>query len=189
MAAKKKKKAARKKSSSRKASTSKPRKKANSSSQEVERLESLLKLMQQHDLVQLEIGPDGHSLKLSKQGAVAPAALAMPAAPAMAAAPAPAAPAADGGAPADAGGEAADPNVEPFLSPMVGTFYRAASPEAAPYVSAGDEIQPGARLCIIEAMKVFNEIKAETSGKVVEILVENGEAVEYGQPLLMIRKS
>ena len=84
--------------------------------------------------------------------------------------------------------EVADPDLTPFPSPMVGTFYRAPSPEADMYVKEGDSVGPDSTLCIIEAMKVFNEIKAESSGRVTEILVDNGEAVEYGQPLFMIRK-
>ncbi len=82
-----------------------------------------------------------------------------------------------------------DPNLEPFLSPMVGTFYRASSPEQAAFVKEGDRVNPETVLCLIEAMKVFNEIKCEMSGEVVEILVENGEAIEYGQPLFQIRKA
>ena len=71
-------------------------------------------------------------------------------------------------------------------SPMVGTFYQASSPEAEPFISPGDTITQDSVLCIIEAMKVMNEIKAEISGKIVELLVENGEAVEYGQPLYKV---
>jgi acetyl-CoA carboxylase biotin carboxyl carrier protein len=69
---------------------------------------------------------------------------------------------------------------------MVGTFYRAASPDSDPFVSVGSEVGPETVLCIIEAMKVMNEIKAETSGRIVEILVENGEPVEFGQPLFLL---
>lgn len=77
---------------------------------------------------------------------------------------------------------------EVFPSPMVGTFYRAASPEAEPFVGSGDSFGPETTLCIIEAMKVMNEIKAETSGQIIDILVQNGEPVEFGQPLFRIRK-
>ncbi|MBM4014796.1 MAG: acetyl-CoA carboxylase biotin carboxyl carrier protein, partial [Planctomycetes bacterium] len=76
-----------------------------------------------------------------------------------------------------------------FLSPMVGTLYRAPSPEAKPFVMEGDTVKADSVLCIIEAMKVLNEIKAEKAGKIVQILVENGEAVEYGQPLFLIQPS
>jgi acetyl-CoA carboxylase biotin carboxyl carrier protein len=84
---------------------------------------------------------------------------------------------------------AKDANIHEFKSPMVGTFYRAPSPESPPYVTEGDRVSKEAVLCIIEAMKVMNEIKAEISGEIVEILVENGEAVEFGQPLFLIRTS
>jgi acetyl-CoA carboxylase biotin carboxyl carrier protein len=71
---------------------------------------------------------------------------------------------------------------------MVGTFYKAPSPEAEPYVNIGSEIKQGMVLCIIEAMKLMNEIESEISGKIVKILVENGQAVEYDQPLFLVEK-
>jgi acetyl-CoA carboxylase biotin carboxyl carrier protein len=71
-------------------------------------------------------------------------------------------------------------------SPMVGTFYRSPSPGAAPFVEVGQAVKPGDTLCIIEAMKLLNEIEAEVAGEVKEVLVENGQAVEYGQPLFVI---
>ena len=74
-------------------------------------------------------------------------------------------------------------------SPMVGTFYRAAAPDASPYVKEGDEVQPGRVLCIIEAMKLMNEIEAEISGTIIKILAENGKPVEYNQPLFLVKKS
>jgi acetyl-CoA carboxylase biotin carboxyl carrier protein len=76
-----------------------------------------------------------------------------------------------------------------FNSPMVGTFYRAVSPDADALVNPGDRVEAETVLCLIEAMKVFNEIKAEMTGTVVEVLAENGEAVEYNQPLFLIRPS
>lgn len=86
-------------------------------------------------------------------------------------------------------GELAKPAQQgtPFQSPMVGTFYRANGPDAEPFVSVGSRVGPDTTLCIVEAMKVMNEIKAETSGEVVAILVENGEPVEFGQPLFLIK--
>ena len=74
-----------------------------------------------------------------------------------------------------------------FNSPMVGTFYRAASPEGEPLVAVGDRVAPDTVICLIEAMKVFNEIKAEMTGTIIEILAENQEAVEYNQPLYLIK--
>jgi acetyl-CoA carboxylase biotin carboxyl carrier protein len=74
-----------------------------------------------------------------------------------------------------------------FKSPMLGTFYRAASPEAEPFVKPGDRTSAETTLCIIEAMKVMNEIKAEREFEIVEVLVKNGDPVEFGQPLFVIR--
>jgi acetyl-CoA carboxylase biotin carboxyl carrier protein len=147
---------------------------------EVRRLERLLSLMKEHGRAALELGDDGRSVRLSKTGS---ATYAMP----MAAAPA-GAPVAAAGSVAPAAPKADKSAGEPFLSPMVGTFYRASSPEAKAFVMEGDTIAADATLCIIEAMKVMNEIKAEKPGKIVQILVENGEAVEYGQPLFLIKR-
>lgn len=77
-------------------------------------------------------------------------------------------------------------NVIEITSPMVGTFYRAPSPTSAPFVTEGTSIKVGQALCIIEAMKLMNEIESEHTGKLLEILVENGQAVEYGQPLFLV---
>ena len=76
-----------------------------------------------------------------------------------------------------------------ICSPMVGTFYRAPAPDADPYVNVGDNIQPGKILCIVEAMKLMKEIEAELSGKIVKILVENAQPIEYNQPLFLVEKS
>jgi acetyl-CoA carboxylase biotin carboxyl carrier protein len=92
--------------------------------------------------------------------------------------------------PADRGASAKDPELAPnqvmVRSPMVGTFYRAASPEAPPIVEEGSPVRKGQALCIIEAMKMMNEVEAEASGVVVKILCENAQPVEYGQPLMII---
>jgi len=103
--------------------------------------------------------------------------------------PTPAAPAA---APPAAPQAGAEPEAEPeelprITSPMVGTFYAASSPEAAPFVQVGDHVDEDTVVCVIEAMKVFNEIRAETSGTIETVLVENAEAVEFGQPLFVVR--
>jgi acetyl-CoA carboxylase biotin carboxyl carrier protein len=91
-------------------------------------------------------------------------------------------------APAAGPAGALPPGTEVFASPIVGTFYRAPAPDAEPFVVVGTQIDEGSVLCIIEAMKVMNEIKAETRGEIVEILVESGEPVEFGQPLFLIKK-
>lgn len=75
-----------------------------------------------------------------------------------------------------------------ITAPMVGTFYRAPAPDAPPYVQVGDDIKEGQALCIIEAMKLMNEIESEVNGRIVKILVENAEPVEYGQPLFVVEK-
>jgi acetyl-CoA carboxylase biotin carboxyl carrier protein len=80
-----------------------------------------------------------------------------------------------------------DENLVEIKSPMVGTFYRAPSPESPPYVETGDRIAPDSVLCIVEAMKLMNEIQAEMRGTIVEILVENGQPVEYGQPMFKVK--
>jgi len=147
------------------------------SDEEIARLERLLALMNEHGLTELELGQDGRSVRMSKSGPATYAVGAPLAAPAGNPAAAPAAPA-----------KAAKAAGDPFLSPMVGTFYRAASPEAKAFVMEGDLVKADSTLCIIEAMKVMNEIKAERPGKVLQILVENGEAVEYGQPLFLIQR-
>jgi acetyl-CoA carboxylase biotin carboxyl carrier protein len=100
--------------------------------------------------------------------------------------PPPSAPAAS---PAKPAAETGDPNVVVVTSPFVGTFYRAASPEAPPFVEVGASVKKGQTLCIIEAMKLMNEIEAELAGTVVEVLAENGKSVEFGQKLFKIKKS
>jgi acetyl-CoA carboxylase biotin carboxyl carrier protein len=109
---------------------------------------------------------------------------AAPAAAPVAAAPAAAAPAAPAAAPAPA----AD-NLYTVKSPMIGTFYRAAGPDKDNFVEVGSEIAPGKTLCVIEAMKLFNEIDSEISGKIVKILVDNASPVEFDQPLFVVEKA
>ncbi len=147
-------------------------------------LERLIELMVQKDVVEVELeeGETRWRVRRTEPQAVtfaAPPAMAMPAM-AMPHGGHPAMPAA-GPAPA------AEPQGEVFKSPMLGTYYRAASPEAEPFVKVGDRVTADRTLCIIEAMKVMNEIKAEREFEVLEILVKNGEPVEFGQPLFLIR--
>lgn len=85
--------------------------------------------------------------------------------------------------------EAESDNVVEIRSPMVGTFYRAPAPDADPYIEVGDTIKHGKILCIVEAMKLMNEIEAEVSGKIVKILVDNAQPVEYNQPLFLVEKA
>lgn len=83
--------------------------------------------------------------------------------------------------------EGTDQDLKAIVSPMVGTFYAAPNPEAKPYVSVGDHVEPNTVVCIIEAMKLFNEIEADVRGTIVKTLVENGQLVEYGQPLFLVK--
>jgi len=80
-----------------------------------------------------------------------------------------------------------DESLHKIVSPMVGTFYRAPEEGAAPYVKPGDQVQKSTVVCIVEAMKLFNEIEAEVNGEIVEVLVENGQLVEHGQPLFLVK--
>jgi len=86
-------------------------------------------------------------------------------------------------------GEAEDPGLTPIQSPMVGTFYRAPAPDAEPYVSVGTRVEPGQTVCIIEAMKLMNEIQSEVRGKIARVMVENADPVEFGQTLFLIEDS
>jgi acetyl-CoA carboxylase biotin carboxyl carrier protein len=154
---------------------------------DVKDLQSLLDLMARYELVEIELESEGRKIRVRRGDPEASRQViysAAPPLPAMAPGqPAPAGVAAPGaGAPAPA----AASNLRDVASPMVGTFYRAASPEAEPFVKEGDIVDAETVLCIIEAMKVMNEIPAEISGVVREILVKNGESVEYGQPLFRV---
>ena len=156
-------------------------------------LKQIVKMMVDHGLTELDLESEGEKLKLKRGGAGGVEMVAVPqaiAAPIPAAAPPPAAPAAPGPAGGDsgAGGAAASGGDTVTIdSPMVGSFYAASSPDADDFVKVGDKVSPDTVVCIIEAMKVFNEIKAETSGTIVEVLVDNGASVEFDQPLFRIQ--
>ena len=152
---------------------------------DLERLAALTRLMNENDLAELEVESGEFKIRLKKRApAVQPEMLAPPHAPPPTSAAAPATTAAPpGSVPA-----AAEDLIE-ITSPMVGTFYRAPAPEADPYVRPGDPVHEDTVICVIEAMKVMNEIKAETEGAVVEVKVDNGEAVEFGQILFTVRPS
>ncbi|MBL4847331.1 MAG: acetyl-CoA carboxylase biotin carboxyl carrier protein [Planctomycetes bacterium] len=144
-----------------------------------------MNLMEQFDFDELEVRDDAKRLHLVRRPRNQPQQMA-PAVvvPGMVGAAAPIAAAAAG----EPGAEALPADVEVITSPMVGTFYSASSPDASPFVSDGEEVKEEQVLCIIEAMKVMNEIKAECTGTVLKVLVANGEAVEYGEPLFHIRR-
>lgn len=141
--------------------------------------------MKKSDLSEFEIQDQDFKLRI-KRDLPGRAPIAAPAAP-LAAAPAPVAPAPAALAPAAPA--AADPSIKLVTSPMVGTYYCTPSPENPPFVTVGSPIKADSVVCIIEAMKVMNEIQAEISGTVVECLVANGTSVEFGQPLFRVKVS
>ena len=152
---------------------------------DIDRIKSVIDLMREHELNEFAIEEPDFKLTLKRGGAammMAPQMMAPAMAPAAAtaAAPAPAAPAAPAVSAAD--------SLTPIPSPLVGTFYRAGSPDADPFVAVGSRVNKDTVVCIIEAMKVMNEIKAETSGVIKKILVENATAVQFGQPMFLIEK-
>jgi acetyl-CoA carboxylase biotin carboxyl carrier protein len=146
-------------------------------------LQTLVSLMASNDLHEVDLR-DGQQRINLKRGA-APAAYAPAYAPLPMAMPAAAAPASTGAAAAPA--ESADAGLVPIKSPMVGTFYAAASPDAKAFVSVGSRVEEDTDVCIIEAMKVFNNIKAECRGTIAKVLAENGKPVEFGEVLFLVK--
>jgi acetyl-CoA carboxylase biotin carboxyl carrier protein len=157
---------------------------------DVDTLKSLIKLMTDNGLHELELEDEGKRIHLrrgeERSHAVHVPTIAHAPAPAFSM-PAAAAPAAASAPSGGAKGEALPPGVKVIKSPMVGTFYRSPSPDAASFCEVGDKVQEDTVLCIIEAMKVMNEIKAEVKGEIVKVLAANGEAVEYGEPLFHVK--
>ena len=156
-------------------------------------LRKLVRLMARGELTELEVEDEkeGIKIRLKRAGDASASPLVhvhqggpLPAA-ALTAPPAPGA----AGTVSDPEDAEHPPGTEPFPSPMVGTFYRSPSPDAEPYAEVGTKVDEDSVLCIIEAMKVMNEIKAEMRGEVLELLVENGEPVEFGQPLFLIKRT
>lgn len=151
---------------------------------DLKKLKELVKLMVDNELTEVDLQDQAGEKVSLRRGSNQPVqVISQPvaAAPVQAAAPAPAA-----AAPA-APAASADEGLTPIASPMVGTFYAAASPDAAPFIKVGDRVTPDTVVCIVEAMKVFNEIKAETSGTVAKVLRTNGQSVEFGQPLFLLK--
>lgn len=155
-------------------------------------IKELIKLVDETSVQELEIENEGARLMIRKPGKSEVVTVQAPAAaPVYAAAPQAimSSPAAQPQPATAAAEQAAEPasNLHKIVSPMVGTFYRASSPDAAPYVSVGDRVGEKTTVCIIEAMKLMNEIEAEVKGEIVEVLAENGQLVEYGQPLFLVK--
>lgn len=149
----------------------------NTPKMEISEIREIIALMKEHDLSEFELEREGMKLKLKKgmdleaiQAATAPRAL-----PQHSSAPAEIAPV-----------PVAAPNTEDITSPMVGTFYRSASPESDAFVKVGDVVDPDTTVCIIEAMKVMNEIKADIKGRIERVLADDASPVQYGEPLFVV---
>ena len=157
---------------------------------DIRKLKELVRLMVANDLTELDLRDSEEQVTLRRQRHVdgvvasAPATIhAVPAPPATAAATAVSAPTSSG----DGAAEAAAAGLSTIASPMVGTFYAAPNPDAPPFVTAGTAVDPETVVCLVEAMKIFNEIKAECQGTIEKVLVNNGDAVDFGQPLFLVR--
>ena len=148
---------------------------------ELKAIKQVVEMMKRSEISEFEIEEKDFKLRLSRKNGDTQ--IIQAAAPVAAAPIAPAAPA----APATAAAPAVEQGVSVVKSPMVGTFYTAASPDSPVFAKVGGKVGADSIVCIIEAMKVMNEIQAELSGTITEVLVENGEAVEYGQPLFKVK--
>jgi acetyl-CoA carboxylase biotin carboxyl carrier protein len=146
---------------------------------DVKKVRKFIELMNEHDLAEIDLKQGDQRIRLRRPEAVTMAA--MPAMP-MSAAPSMSA----GGAQKAADAAADESKFLMIKSPMVGTFYAAASPDTPPFVKVGDRVGPETTVCIVEAMKVFNEIPAECAGRIVAVLTQSGDAVEFNQPLFRV---
>ena len=163
---------------------------------DIRKLKELIRLMVENELTEVDLKDEKETVSLRREGSQAPVVQVSPAPTAPPAAPAPVAPAAPAptpAAPAPAAAPASEPsppdtsNLEQITSPMVGTFYSAAKPESPAFANVGDTVTADTTVCIVEAMKIFNEIKAEQSGVIEKVLVSNGDSVEFGQALFLVR--
>lgn len=145
---------------------------------DLKKVKELIDLMKENDLVEVEVADGDSKIHLKAPGSAAPVMHQIPMAAGLAV---PASVA------ASASGPAADDGFDAIPSPIVGTFYQASNPDSDPYVKAGDKVTPETVVCIVEAMKVMNEIKAEATGTIVEVCCKDGEAVEFGQALFKIQ--
>ena len=146
---------------------------------DIRKVKKLIELLEESDVAEIEIHEGEESVRISRGSTAVVAPMAAPVA---------VAPAAPATAPATAPTATAEPEIQGHAvrSPMVGTFYSAPSPEASAFVKEGDTVSAGQTLCIIEAMKILNQIESDKAGKITKILVENGQPVEFDQPLFII---
>ena len=156
---------------------------------DIRKVKKLIELIETSDVAEIEIKEGEESVRISRASSTAPAPIAYQAAPApapQAAGPQPTATPAPAPSPEPASASEPVARGKAILSPMVGTFYRASSPSSPPYVEVGQSVEEGDVVCIVEAMKMMNQIEAEHSGVIEAILVEDGEPVEFDQPLIRI---
>ena len=150
---------------------------------DVTRLREIIELMEEHQLGEVDLQQGEEKIRLSRVSSQpAPIPVAAPVQPAPIATPA----AAAGEASSGSAGSPSEPGVT-IDAPMVGTFYSRPNPESEPFVKVGDRVGPDTVVCIVEAMKVFNEIPAEVSGEVIEVLLSDGQAVDFGKPMVRVR--
>lgn len=153
---------------------------------DLKQIKNILDLISESDVNEVSIEEGDFKIKVKKKGDVEHVTYTQPAAP-----PQPAAspsPAAEAAAPQSSGSSAAPADGDTVKSPIVGTFYQSPSPDADPFITIGSKVSKGDTLCIVEAMKIMNEIEAEFSGTVQEILVKDASPVEFDQPLFIIKK-
>ncbi len=149
---------------------------------DIEKIRELVEMMEVNDLTEMKIVDGDTKIELKRGSTIMSTVAPVMTAPAPVASAAPA-PAASVSAPAT---ETVDESLQEITSPIVGTFYAAPAPDAAPFVKIGDQVTADTVVCIVEAMKVMNEVKAEVSGTIKKILVENAQAVEFGQPMFLV---
>ncbi len=154
---------------------------------DIRKLKELVRLMVANDLTELDLRDSEEQVTLRRHGQDQTMVLPNPGAAAAPPVPGPQAPGAAASGAAGPGAAAVDSGLIAIESPMVGTFYAAPNPDARPFVSTGTTVDPDTVVCLVEAMKIFNEIKAECSGTVEKVMVSNGDSVEFGQPMFMVR--
>jgi len=153
---------------------------------DLRKIKTLIELLEQSGIAELEVKEGEESVRIARHSPAAPQHMMTYAPPPLPAPPAPAPAPSAGSAAAPAPAKPPASRGHAVKSPMVGTFYRAPSPGAKPFVEVGQTVKQGQTLCIIEAMKMLNQIEADASGVISEILIENGQAVQFDQPLFMI---
>ncbi|MDW4507194.1 acetyl-CoA carboxylase biotin carboxyl carrier protein [Priestia megaterium] len=160
----------------------------------IQEIREIIKLVDQSSIEEFTYEHEGSKIKMKKKDAIVSkqAQQVVVSAPEQAAVPAPQAPAPAPAAQSaqpkeEQAAPAVDGSLHKITSPMVGTFYASSSPESDVYVTPGDKVQKDSVVCIVEAMKLFNEIEAEVKGEIVDVLVESGQLVEYGQPLFLVK--